>query len=76
MASIKGHNSGTNVRKMMRNNPNVDLVNMNAYIEFGDILSPCSKIFSGKEILNDILTSVKGHNSSTKVAKVCATIPT
>ena len=42
-ASIKVHNSGTNVRKMMCNNPNVDLVNMNAYIKFGEILSFCSQ---------------------------------
>ena len=27
----------------MRNNPNVDLVNMNAYIKFGEILSICSQ---------------------------------
>ena len=32
--------------KMMRNNPyiHVDLVNMNAYIKFGEILSICSHI--------------------------------
>ena len=28
---------------MMCNNPNVDLVNMNAYIKFGEILSICSQ---------------------------------
>ena len=39
MASIKGLNSGTNRQKMMCYNPNVDLVNMNAYIKFGEILS-------------------------------------
>ena len=38
-----GHNSGTNVQKLMCNNPNVDLVNMNAYIKFGEILSFCSQ---------------------------------
>ena len=27
----------------MSNNPNVDLVNMNAYIKFGKILSICSQ---------------------------------
>ena len=35
---IKGHNSGTNVRKMMCNNLNVDLVKINANIKFGEIL--------------------------------------
>ena len=28
---------------MMCNNPNVDVVNMNAYIKFGEILSICSQ---------------------------------
>ena len=39
MALIKSHNSGTNVRKMTCNNPKLDLVNMNAYIKFGEIMS-------------------------------------
>ena len=43
LAYIKGHNSGTNVQKMTCNNPNVDLVNMNAYIKFGEFLSFCSQ---------------------------------
>ena len=30
-------------KKMKCNNPNVDLVNMNAYIKFGEILSICSQ---------------------------------
>ena len=41
------HNSGTNVRKMMSNNPKVNLVNMNIilyiYIKFVEILSVCSQ---------------------------------
>ena len=32
LSSIKGH-------KMTGNNPNLDLVNINAYIKFGEILS-------------------------------------
>ena len=43
MISIKGRNSVTNVRKMMVNNPNLDLVNMNVYTKFGQILSICSQ---------------------------------
>ena len=43
LALIKGNKSGTNVRKMMCNNPNVDLVDMNAYIKFGEILYICSQ---------------------------------
>ena len=33
---------------MMCNNPNVDLVNMNAYIKFGEILSICSQYIEEK----------------------------
>ena len=29
--------------KSMHNNPNLDLVNMNAYIKFNEILSICSQ---------------------------------
>ena len=29
-------------------NPNVDIVNMNAYIKFGEILSICSQDIEGK----------------------------
>ena len=36
---IKGHNSGTSLRKMTCNNPKLDLANMIAYIKFGEILS-------------------------------------
>ena len=39
----RGHNSDINVGKMISNNPNVDLFNMNAYIKFGEILSICSQ---------------------------------
>ena len=31
------------MQKMMCNNPNVDLVNMKAYIKLGEILSICSQ---------------------------------
>ena len=49
MAYINGYNTGTNVRKMMSNNPNVDLVNINAYIQFGEILSICSQDIERKQ---------------------------
>ena len=35
LVQIMGNNSRTNVRKMTCNNPNLDFVNINAYIEFG-----------------------------------------
>ena len=34
LTSIKGHNSVINVRKLTRNNPNIDLVSINAYPKF------------------------------------------
>ena len=38
-----GHDSGTNVRIMMCNNPKLDIVNINAYIKFGEIMSVSSQ---------------------------------
>ena len=40
---IKGHNSGTFLRKMTCNNPKLDLVNMNAYIKFCENMSVSSQ---------------------------------
>ena len=40
---IKGHNSGTNFRKITCNNPKLDLVNMNANIKFGENMSSSSQ---------------------------------
>ena len=48
LAYIKGHNSGTSVRKMLSNNPNVDLVNINAYIKFGEVLLICCQAIERK----------------------------
>ena len=42
LTSIKGHGSVTNGQKITGNNLNLDLVNINAYIKFGEILSICS----------------------------------
>ena len=43
LTSIKGHNSVTNLQKITGNNPNLDVVNINAYIQFGEILYICSQ---------------------------------
>ena len=43
LAKIKGHNSGTNVLKLMCNISNIDLVNTIAYVKFGENLSICSQ---------------------------------
>ena len=45
---IKGHNSDTNMQKMMSNNPKLDLAKMNADITFGEILSIGSQDFERK----------------------------
>ena len=62
-AYIKGHNSGTNVPKMMCNNPNEDLVNINAYIKFVKLMTICSQDIERKRNLGQI----KDHYSSTNV---------
>ena len=46
----KGHNSGTNFQKLTRNNPKLDIVNMNACIKFGEICHVVFKILGGNEI--------------------------
>ena len=46
---------------MIVNNPNVDLVNINAFIKFDE----SSQILSGNDILIEILTSIKAHKSGT-----------
>ena len=40
---IKNHNSDTNVRNMTANSSKVDLVNIKAYIKFGEIMSVYSQ---------------------------------
>ena len=50
LAFIKGNNTGSSVRKMICNNPKVDIINMNAYIKFDEILSICSQENQGNKI--------------------------
>ena len=38
-------------KKIMCNNPNVDLVNMNAYIKFGELMTICSQDIEWKRNL-------------------------
>ena len=55
----------------MRNIPNVDLVNMNTYIKFGEILSICSLYIERKQNF-----SVNhGHNTGTIAWKMMCNIP-
>ena len=43
LTSDKGHNSVTNVCKIVCSNPNIDLANINANTKFGKILIVCSE---------------------------------
>ena len=49
---MKGHNSGTNLRKMTCNNPKLDLVNMNAYVKFGESMSVRSQDIERKRSID------------------------
>ena len=71
MAFIKGDNSGTNVRKMMCNDSKLEIVNMNAYIKFGENLSICSLDIERKRFfrLN------QGNNSGTNMQKMACINP-
>ena len=64
LTSFKGHNSVMYWQKWKLNNPELDVVNINAYYScqfWSKIHSFILKILSGKESL----TSFKGHNSAT-----------
>ena len=54
----------------MCNDPNLDLVNINAYTNFVKFYHFVLKILSGDEILNEILISIKDHNSFTHMQKI------
>ena len=49
LTSIKGHKSVINLQKLMRNNPNLDVVNINAYTKSGQIRSICSQDIERKQ---------------------------
>ena len=47
----KGHNSETNIRKIMRNYPKADRAKVNAYIKLVKFYQLVLKILSGNEVL-------------------------
>ena len=49
---------------MTCNNPRLDLVNMNAYIKFGEILSICSQYIEQKRNFG---VKIKVHDSGTNL---------
>ena len=53
---------------MTCNNPKLDLVNMNAYIKFGDKMSVSSQDIEWKQ-------NFKGHNSGTNLRKMTCNYP-
>ena len=62
----KDHNSVVNLQKMTCNNPNLDLVMINAYAKFYKFHQFFHKILSG----NKSLTTTKGHNHVVKLRKL------
>ena len=57
----------------MCNNPKIDLVNMNAYIKFGEIMSICSQDIELKQ--NFGVNQGPYHNSRTNVLKMTGNNP-
>ena len=53
LTSIKGQNYVRNSQKLTSNDPNLDLVNINAYAKFGQIPSICSQDIEQKQSRND-----------------------
>ena len=49
LTSIKGRNSVNILRKMMGNNPKLDLVYVDVHTKFGSILSICSQDIERKQ---------------------------
>ena len=60
---------------MTSNNPNLDLVNTNAYTKFGKIYSLVLKIFKRKQDYEQNSTKVKSINSVTIVRKMMRNNP-
>ena len=56
LAKIKGHNSGTNERKITCNNTNLDIVNVKAHKTLGENLSFYSQDIERKRIYDGQMT--------------------
>ena len=63
---IKGHNSVTNVLQMTGNNPDVHLININAYIKLGEIQLICSQDICEKKTGNNPNLGLVNINAHTK----------
>ena len=62
LTSIKGHNAVRNLRNMTCNNPNLDLVNINAYPNAGQIPLIHSEVIARKR------NSDRNHGSSRAIS--------
>ena len=71
LSPIKGDDAVSNLRKMTGNNPNLELVNINDYLKFGEILSICFQDIEWKRY-SDIN---QGYHSVTNVQKNTANNP-
>ena len=65
LTHIKGHNSVTNLRKMMFDKFKLNRVKVNVHTILVKFCQFILKILSG----NEILTRIKGHNSVTNLQK-------
>ena len=50
LTSIKSYNSVTKVKSMRRSKPKIDLININGYANFANIISSCSQDIKRKEL--------------------------
>ena len=76
LTPIKGHNSVTTWWKLRRNNSNLDLVNINAYVKYGRIPLICSQDIERKRNsdINSVITLWKltCNNPNLDVVKINA----
>ena len=70
LTSIKGRNSIKILRKMTGNNPKRDLVDVDVYTKFGQILSICSQDIERKRNFGNNEGPSKGNNSPANLGKL------
>ena len=71
LTSTKGHNSVPNLRNLTLYNPNLDIIYVNAYLKFGQILSIGSQDIERKRNSNiNQGGPIKGHNSVANLRKM------
>ena len=66
----KGHNCVIYLQKLMRNNPNLDLVKINVYAKFGLSINPSSRYWAERKFWLS-----KGHNCVVYLRKLMHNYP-